>query len=394
MKSVKRYEYIIEKRYIISAILIVLSTIVGVIINTKNYPFMECICNTGLHLSLWWNLKFYALLLGTYELFRIITNENKGLSVAGSLIVSCSSLVAYNFTKIDALVFGNIIMVLIDRLLKSEKKKSKVLLAIAIILCSIAYSYTFIPYAISLGYLYIAFTIFILIRNKEKLKENKTSLICTLLISILGMALSKLILKNNYLEEPIEFLSGMNLLYSYLYNVFLPFKNIENKELFASIISVWPVPLIISLYYIYKNEKHIEFLLPITIIGVMQTLYCSAPVPEIIKKILFSDNVAVYRIMLAVHLSNLFILFYFLGNIKEKLFKTKVAIRLSVLFIILLAFVYFPTVIGNRWYLTLYVMEQTALAFLFLNMEEKSYRKVLIVFLVLLTLIGGVPINL
>ena len=75
----KKYNYIIEKRYIISLVLIILSSIVGIFINKGNYELAECITNTGLYLSPWWNLKFYALLLSCYEIFYLITNNNKGL---------------------------------------------------------------------------------------------------------------------------------------------------------------------------------------------------------------------------------------------------------------------------------------------------------------------------
>ena len=73
---------------------------------------------------------------------------------------------------------------------------------------------------------------------------------------------------------------------------------------------------------------------------------------------------------------------------------SKVNMRITVIFMILLVFISFPKEISNRMYLTLYIIELTAFVFLFLNMEEKGYRKTLMVILVLISLISGIPVNL
>lgn len=390
----KLYDYIIEKRFIIAIILVILSSVVGIMINIGSNSFIDCIKDTDLLLSPWWNLKFYALVLSLYELFLLITDKNKYLSIAGSVIVTFSSCVVYNFTKIDALFFGSIIVILIDKILNSEKIYLRIIFCFLSILCSIFYSYTFIPYAISFGYIFIALIIYIVLKNKDNIKSHKYDLICVFLFSILGMACSKIIIKNNYTEEIREKLTGYNLMFSYLYNIFLPYKNIPNKEIFASICGIAPVPIIISLWYLYKREEHIKFLMPITVISVLEIVYCFMGFPEVLNKILLLEQVNIYRMMSAIQFANLLIMFYFIGCIKEKLFSVKVNMRITIVFLILLVFVVFPTDISSRLYLTLYIVELTSFIFSFLNMEETGYRKALVVLLILITLISGVPVNL
>jgi hypothetical protein len=344
--------------------------------------------------SPWLNIKFVGLCLVLYELFFIITNENKNLSFWGSIIVLLSSAVAYNLTKIDSLVLGSLTIVLLNKLFTEESYNKKILYSILIVLVSLFYSYTFIPYAVAFGYLFIGLIIYITLKNKNTLKDSKftrIALYLTVFFSVCMMAFSKLIIKNTYVEVITEQYNGLGLMFSYLYNVLLPFNNIANKELLSSIIGVAPIPMFIALYYIYKNEKHIEFLLPVTLFAVIETVFALANLPETLKGLLFLTNVSSARIIDAIQLANLFIIFYFISNVKEKLFSIKVSMRLTIVFLLLLILVPFPNEFSGRLALSLFILEETLFIFLFLNMEEESYVKVLIFFLVIFSLLSGIP---
>ena len=389
----KLYDYIVEKRFIIAIILIIVSSVVGIMINIENNNLTECIINTELIFSLGWNIKFYALLLSSYELVLLITGDNKYLSVAGSTIITFSSCIVYNFTKIDSVILGSIIVSLLNKLFCIESKKKRFINIAMIILCSIVYSYTFIPYAVSFGYVFIGLIIFVIIKNKDKIKDQKGELICVLLMSILGIVISKILIKNNYTEEFQETIAGYSLIFSYLYGILLPFKDIPYKEVWASMCGIAPVPLVIALYYLYKKEQHVSFLMPISVVTVFEIVYCFMGFPNFLSKAFLLENVSTYRMMTAIQFANLLLIFYFIGVIKERLFSVKVNMRITVLFLIIVAFVSFPKDISNRLYLILYICELTTLVFLFLNMEEKNYRKGLVAVLVLISILSSVPVT-
>ena len=389
----KLYDYIVENRFKISGIMIILSTILGFFSN--NFTFQEWIVNTEQPLTLWWNIKFYGLLIASYELFLIITNKNKNFSVIGAVTLVFSGCVQWNFTKIDSLIFGEIIIVLLNRLLQnaSKDKKESIIYILGIVLSSFAYTYTFRPFAICFGYVFLSLIIWILLKNKNKLKENIKVLFITLISSSIAILIGTLLLTNTYTEN-LEFeINGISGLFSYLYTCALPYTEFEGKALLASIMAIYPIPMVISLYYLYKNEKHIEFLLPVTIVAVLGSVFSMSGFPEIMQKVTMLEGVNSVRMISAVQLANLFIIFYFLANIEDELFNIKYAMRITVLVVVFLVIVKFPTIYSTRGFLYLFVTELSMLGFLFLNLNDKKYKNVFLFFLILVTLIGGIPVN-
>ena len=339
-------------------------------------------------------IKIIGLLIVSYFFFLIFIKNNKKVSIISSIIISFSNGIIWNLTKIDALILGELFIVLIDRLLLEKNKKLEILYGALAVITATIYSHTFIPYAICFGYLFIAILIFVILKNKEEFKNNKFKIItfiAVIILSIVGMIISNFIYSNNYTENQTQDFGGINGLFSYIYGCFLPYKNIENKELLSSIYSLSPIPMIIALYYMYKNEKKLDFLMPLTIFTVLGTIFVMSGFGNFIEKITFLQNVSKVRMLEAVNFANLIILLYFFENIDERLFSMKAAIRLTVILIIPIAFIGYPIVLANKLYLTVFTIEQAGFIFLFLNMHDKSYKKVFYFFLLLVTLIGGIP---
>ena len=137
----KLYTIIVENRFKISLIMIIISTIIGFFQNQVGIK--EWILNTSTVLSLWWNIKFYVLLLVSYELFSIITNQSMSYSIIGTIVIVFSGAVQWNFNKIDSLIIGQLIVVLIDKFLKEEKNSYKYIFSLGILASIIAYAFTF-----------------------------------------------------------------------------------------------------------------------------------------------------------------------------------------------------------------------------------------------------------
>ncbi len=392
MSSKKTYEKIIDNRFKISGILIVLIGIIGFFISKVSIK--NWILTTNAPLCFWWNIKFFALLLLSYELFLIISNNKKKLALGASVIIGFSSVVQFNLNNIDSLIIGELLSLLVYSFFKKDKK---IVTSILFIIFSAIYTFTFRPYAVAFGYVFLGLIIWIIIKNIYEIKNNRKEIIlgiATLLISITSMIICAIFLNNNNIEYLNYDQNGLSILFSYLYNPFLPYYNIEGKEIFSNFISAFPVPMIISLYYMYTREKHSEFLLPVTIVAVIETVFCISGVPEIISKITLFSQTSALRAMSAVSLANLFLVFYFLGNVDEELFKVKYAMRITIVLDILLAVIKYPVIFSSRKYILLFVIEFTIITYLLLNLEDKKYQKVLLFFLILFTLIAGVPVNL
>lgn len=388
----KLYTIIVENRFKISIVMIAISTIVGYL--QSNSGIQEWLLNTSTTLSLWWNIKFYGLLLVTYELFKIITDESQGMSIVGTIVVVFSGAVQWNFNKIDSLIWGELIVVLLNKLLNQENSKNKTLYIFGIMISIVAYAFTFTGYAISFGYVFLALIIWILIKNRNDLKNNSVLLVGVTAISITCAVILRIKIPFNYNDVIEPEARGLSILYSYLYNILLPFNNLgEETALFGSFLSVFPIPMLIALYYMYKNDNHIEFLLPIVIISVLETVFCMSGLPDVINKITLFSNVSLSRGVAGVSLASVYIMFYMIKHIDKKVFSVTSAMRVVVVLMIAIGFIGYPENFRTKNYMMLFMIEACLMSFLFLIFHDENYKKTLLFFLCIFALIGGITVN-
>ena len=388
----KLYDYIINNRFKIAFILVVIFTIIGILQNIND--FKNWMTSFDSPLNIWWNIKFYALILTSFELFLLIT-KNRYMACIGTILIIFSGCIVWNFNIATQIILGELIVLLVNKFF-DEKKSKNIFIYSAIIGILIAtYININTSIAIAFGYPFLAIIIWTIIINKENIKiSSAVKLLClTCFIVIVASLLlrGKFVTKANYhLKNDSE----PNYLFSYVYNILLPFKALAAKQDFGSFLSMFPVPMIIALFYIFKYEKHSEFLLPLAITSVIETIFCTSGFPKIIKLLLLFNNVNIVHVAMAVNYTSLIMAFYMIANINEKIFSVKAAMRITVIVCCFICvFAKIPSVLGNRWYLTIYVVELASTIFLFLNFEDKKYKKVLLSLLIIFTLIGGVPIN-
>ena len=388
------YDNIVKNRYKISIIMIIVSTLVGMLQNP--YGIKDAIFSSTSMLSLGWNIRFFALILASYELFSVITNKNQGLSIVSTIVVTFSAGTQWLFPYIDAIIIGQAIIVLINKLCLETKSKNKLILSAAIIAFSIAYSFTFDSYAISFGYVFLALIISILIKNGDIIKSNKNTRL--IVVSMIISVFQFLIIKNFIIPFKNEGLmntnTGISGIFYYLYSFLLPFNEIDGRELMGTFLSMAPIPMLLSLYYLYKYEKHTEFLLPLTIVTVLETIFYISGYPDIISKITMFSKVNPAITLNAINLANVYLIFYMLEHFDKKIFGFKHTIRITV--IVAIVSVLFLKLnelfVGNK-YIYLFTAELCILVFTFLNIDDKNYKKTFLFFITLFTLIGGVTVN-
>lgn len=389
----KLYTIIVENRFKISGIMIIFSTIIGYFQNS--FGVEEWLLNTNTVLSLWWNIKFYGLLLVSYELFNLITNKSMSCSIIGAIVITFSGAVQWNFDKIDSLILGQLIVVFINKLLNEENIYKKIMYFLGIIASIATYAITFEGYAIAFGYVFIALIIWILVENKEKLKSNNIIfLLLSFTLGIIGAFALKnytQIYYNDIIENEVK---GLSFLYSYLYNMFLPFYDLGANDLFSSFISAFPIPMLIALYYMYKNDdENIKFLLPIVIVAVLETVFCMSGFIDIINRVTLFSNVSISRAVAGVNLANVYIMFYMLKHIDKKVFSVTSAMRIVIPLMCIIAFIGYPEAFRTTRYMIIFMIEGCLISFLFLIFHDPNYKKTLLFFLCLFTLICGITVN-
>ena len=390
----KLYRVIIRYFGRISVIMIILTTLYGKTLN-QGLTFGEYLTSSTAFLGLLWNLRFYILVYATYNLMLIIT-DNEKYAVLGTYFIVFSSYVQYNFIETTPIILGELLVVSSYNILLGIKSRlNAILLVVDVAFLTATFTLSALPFLL----IFIALLIWIFVDKREEYIKYGlyiTYLITVAISIIVALIVSRFYTTSYHFNSDINLVrNGVAFIYSYLNNFLLPFKSTSTNYLgrFGSFISVCPVPLIVSLMSLYKGEKHISFMLPLTLVTAFETIFCLIGFPDVLAKITHFDEVSYIVCAIAVNYATLLMAMYIISNVEEKMFSIKTAIRLTFIIIIILAFVDRFNDFEKLRYLYIFVAEQCALSFLFLNWTVRRYRNGFFTFMLLFVLIGGLLIN-
>jgi hypothetical protein len=392
MEKVKKEKKKLDFKYVISIIIgiAVLLDILSLIFPWKISGFF---CT-----------RFVALCISTNVFLKQLTNGDKKVSKFGTIIICFSSavLTGMNF---DIITFGEIFLTFLNKITDAEirkdetekdKKIKKILYAVGMFISIIAYVLTFnLSLEIAFGYVFLALAIWILIKNRKKYKfTGKTlailviSIVCILGIFSLVESFTGLFSDaiSTYKVERTG--NGLQLNFSYVYNFLMPYKNTGENTYLASMISVFPVPIILACIYLYKKEKHEEFLFPMICVVALEFVWSMINLPQIISLVTGFTLVSVKDVVLGLALANIYIFLYMYANIDEEILGTVGAIRIALIVIILDFLVPRPEVYSAKGYMYLFAAILTLESFLMLSYSDKRYKNVSLWLMVIITLIG------
>ena len=354
-----------------------------------------------------WNLRIIALILVTYEFLNILTDKKKYLSLIATIIISCSSFINWWMgMAIDILLFGELCLLALDKFMLSKNKKYKIIWSAAFAYSFISYVFILYPaWQISFGYIFLALAIWIIIKNRKEYKFEKIDIVCflgiLLLIGVFGSIFYssskdaiQSILNSSYPGARNETGgNGLSYLFSYLYSFMLPFISNINTVEYASFLSVFPVPMIIAMIYIYKEEKHAEFIFPLLVVLVLETIWCLSGIPSTLAKITMLNLVPVERCAVSIGLGSIYLYVFMLDKIDKKIMKQTASMYITLGVLAFLALIPLPKGLGSRKYLLTFVIIESVLAFLLLNIGDKKYKNVFLFFAVVGALISGIFVN-
>ena len=300
-------------------------------------------------LSFYWYARLTAMLLGSYELCLILTKRNKKISLCGMIVITFSSAVQWWYCM-DTLLWGQIAIVLIDKFMNTDKKRNKYLCALGILISGLSYVFVFYPaWQISFGYVFLAMIVWLLLKNikygsyrftKHDIAVVVVTLICLVLLLVRWYNFSGNTLvatmNTDYPGERCEVGGGAVNLYSYFYNIFFTFEEYLNPCEYSSMLSFYPIPLILGLIYVIRNQKDLHFWIPMLIVGGFLSIWCVFGFPEIIAKITKMSMTTAGRVTIPLGTVCIYTLIYLMGNFEkdDKLINKKLTYYLSVFSII------------------------------------------------------------
>lgn len=325
-------------------------------------------------------VKFIDLVMITFLMCRIITNKRNGLALLGTLLI-CFSTAVLEYIEmglLEALLFGQGFIILINGFL-NNKGKGKILALPGMVIAIIGFLlFSNITWQLSIGMIIIGLLTWSIIKNKKDIKVK--DLICIGITVVISTIISLFFYKYSVIDNKEN---GQIIYYltSYFYSYILPF-NEEIKfvthEALTCMISVFPMPLVISLIYMYKNDKHSEFVLPMVVVSIIQIISATWLL-KIIPSYIMAISVAVAQIYLII---------YFLANVKEKLFDMKTAAYVTLGYLVLVAIITVPKAVSSRIMLSCMALGTTLECFLLCKYDDVRIQKIAPAIYGIITLIG------
>lgn len=367
-------------------------------------------------LSFYWYARITVMLLGAYELCLILTNKNKRVSLCGALMIGFSAAVQWWYC-LDTLIWGQVVLVLVNKFMNTDKKYVKYLCALGIISAMTAYVFYMYPaWQISFGYVFLAVGIWILIKNFKngyKLTIHDILVIIFTLLCI-GLLIGRWYILSQdainslgntaYPGDRVQLGGDVYNLYAYFYNIFFTFEDYPNPCEFSSMLSFYPIPMLLGLIYVIRNKKQLSFWIPTLICGTFLSAWCIVGFPEWLAKITLMSSSAASRASLALGTLNIYMLINLFGNIEkeDKWFdnKKKLYMVLSALVsAILVSFIAYkayksciPDYLGKLKMLVAWIIFFVP-TFGILNMNNEKIKKYTMYVIILIALISGLRVN-
>ncbi len=285
--------------------------------------------------SFLWAASIIALLLVSFEFCMVISKNNKLASLLGMLLISFSASTQW-WQCYNIFTWGMLAIVLFDKFMLTKRFSTKILCSIGIFISGISYIFYFYPtWQVPYGYIYLAVLIWVIIKNWKEYKINKKDILLIIAIilaigAILGIYFVKsadtlkLITGTDYPGKRFE-TGGKEIktIFSYVYSISFPYKidTIGNPCELSSMISFYPIPMLIALIYLVRNiktKKHFSFLIPMLIISIVYSIFMVFGVNEMFAKITLLYMTPAGRLAVPLGFSQILLIVYMLGNFTKE----------------------------------------------------------------------------
>lgn len=279
--------------------------------------------------SLSWYLPYFILFFATFELFMILTKKNKLYSLTGAILITLSPVIGW-WQSANIPAYGTLAIVLFYYFIQSDKWKHKLLLSLIFGYTGFLYIMCMYPaWQVPYAYIYLILIIWILMTNKDKIYKTDFLYLIPVLTIIAVPIL--IIFKQNY-----EVLTIMNstvypgermstgggewrTLFTYVIDIFYPYKrNLSNPCELAQYLSLYPIPIIYSIYLMIKNKKKDSFLILSNIVLICLSIWVIFPLPKIISRLTLIYMSTENRAQVAIGYLSIIQIIYILSHYETK----------------------------------------------------------------------------
>lgn len=305
----------------------------------KPFQIMFLLLGNDYGLSFYWYIRLVAMMLGSFEMCMLLTNKKKKISLCGMLMITFSAATQWWYCM-DEIIWGQIILLALNQFMITDKKRTKYLCAIGEIVAITSYIFLLYPaWQVSFAYVFLAIFIWMMItnfKNGYKINVHDCVIIGVTLLCVIGLLVRwfslsgdtiSAIMNTDYPGERREVGGGATILYAYFYNLFFAYKYCPNPCEASSMLSFYPLPILLSIVYLVANrkeKKHWKFFIPTIIISIFLTIWCKWGFPEILAKCSLMSMTTAPRATIALrYTSNLYVNLFVWCDGKRKQMDTK-----------------------------------------------------------------------
>ena len=320
-------------------------------------------------LSFYWYGRLIALLLVTFELMMLITKKKKLLSLAGAILITGSPLVSWFFSNyiVDLLISGQLCLLFFNSYLETKNIKLRILYSVLLGLSFSWFTLTIYPaWQVPLGYMYLAFMIWILVKNKDNNKIKDYLLLLISVVIYFALLLRFYLLSKDTLDILMNTVYPGNRIvtgggafikhFIYPISIFFGIADYHNPCESAGVYSLFPIPIVLSIIYLIKNKNKKDkdktklLILLLVIISIVLTTFTIIKVPEIVAKITLLSMSPTERIVPIIGIICAYLLVLTVSKIEIKKNWTKVIV---LFFTIIVSYIIIKIgALDRTWFLT------------------------------------------
>ena len=220
-------------------------------------------------LSFLWTFKIVFLFMSVFEMGRVVTRDNRKLSLFLSFMITFSAVVQWWYGMIEMIAAGSIFIVLFDKYLKENRPFLKLIYTVSMSWAGSVYILTFYPaWQVPLAYIFFVLLVYVIIENYKtfkfdyKLDLSLLSLLMVLIIASSYIVLSKAwptvqtTMNTVYPGNRVSFGGGaFKWIFDYAYQIFYPITDIIDERAMDSVYDLFPVTQILAILAIIKHAN-------------------------------------------------------------------------------------------------------------------------------------------
>lgn len=366
--------------------------------------------NQGQGLSFFWMARLIFLFLISFEFGMLITDNNKKLSLAYSMLITFSPVLQWWFAingLVEMLIFGQLAIILINYYMNMDDYKKRFIIALGLMICAGTFILVFYPsWQIPFAYVFILLAFWIFLKNKSNFKYNRKDLIITIIslaifsiimAHILSNSLETIKLIFNTTYPGGEIFNGDGKLAAFTYyipSIFFainPERILPNVVEASSFIDFFPIPIILTLIVLFYQRTKDKLLMGLLALYIILVIFYLIPLPDMIITLTLRNHIKTTRLFIVMAFIGCLMLIRSIADLKE--LKNK---KLFIIFATAIAFilVYLSIPTFESYYsigliILLFIIYSTIFSVIFLSYSDKGKTIFLISCIVLLFTAGA-----